>query len=117
MITFSPWRQPNFASSFPLGIYHIQKARKGEIYIWLEQKQNYNFAYFKDTSAGICKKSLPFLFDEFFSMTENGTGVGLTFCKLVMRELGGNITVDSVEGEYTTFIMSFPKLAPFNETK
>lgn len=91
-------------------LYHIQKVRKGRITIWLENTNHSNQVYFKDTSAGIAKKHLPFLFDEFFSMTANGTGVGLTFCQLVMRELGGNIKVESVEGEYTTFILSFPKL-------
>lgn len=91
-------------------LYFIQKVRKGKICIWFEQTPYHNIAYFKDTSAGINKRYLPMLFDEFFSMTSNGTGVGLTFCKLVMRELGGNIKVESIEGEFTTFILTFPKL-------
>lgn len=91
-------------------LYQIRKTKKGDINIWLEQLENTNIVYFKDTSSGINKKYLPHLFDEFFSMTTNGTGVGLTFCQLVMRELGGNIKVKSKEGEFTTFALSFPKL-------
>lgn len=91
-------------------LYYVRKAGKGQIYIWLEQKNNKNYLYFKDTSVGINKKYLPYLFDEFYSMTENGTGVGLTFCKLVMEELGGKIKVESVEHEYTTFTLIFPQI-------
>ena len=91
-------------------LYFIQKSSKGKIDIWLEQTTKHNLVYFKDTSAGINKKHLAHLFDEFFSMTSNGTGVGLTFCKFVMHELGGNIKVESIEGEFSTFILEFPKL-------
>lgn len=91
-------------------LYQIRKIKKGEVYIWFEQQSKCNIAYFKDTGPGINKKHLAFLFDEFFSMTSNGTGVGLTFCKLVMREIGGNIRVQSIEGIHTTFILTFPKL-------
>lgn len=98
-------------------LYHIRKAKKGKIMIWSERHDNKNILYFKDTGTGINKKNLPLLFDEFFSMTTNGTGVGLTFCKLVMNELGGAIKVDSIEDEHTTFILIFPKITPDNEAQ
>lgn len=96
-------------------LYQIRKVKKGEIYIWLENNSHSNIVYFKDTSSGINKKHLPRIFEEFFSMTTNGTGVGLTFCKLVMRETGGNIKVTSKEGVHTTFILTFPKATPPDE--
>jgi signal transduction histidine kinase len=50
------------------------------------------------------------IFERFFTTLESGrgTGIGLSFCKMVMEGLGGEITVDSTEGEFTTFRLLFP---------
>ena len=40
----------------------------------------------------------------------NGTGIGLSFCKSVMEGIGGKIEVESEEGEFTKFALSFPKV-------
>ncbi|KAB2836175.1 MAG: ATP-binding protein, partial [Caedimonadaceae bacterium] len=37
-------------------------------------------------------------------------GIGLAFCKSVMKSLGGDITCTSQYGEYTEFILTFPPL-------
>ncbi len=64
------------------------------------------------TASGISKKFLPKVFTLFGSQMsfQGGTGIGLAFCKLIMRSYGGNITCSSIEGEYTGFILKFPKL-------
>ena len=36
-----------------------------------------------------------------------GTGVGLAFCKTIMISYGGDIICNSIEGEYTEFVLSF----------
>lgn len=90
-------------------LYFIDKAGKGIISIWLEQTPHYNILHFKDTASGIPKKYLPYIFDRFFSKsTHQGTGIGLSFCKMVMENMRGKITCDSVEGSYTHFKLSFP---------
>lgn len=82
---------------------------QGQIKIWLEKNNNkYNKLYFKDTGKGIPKDILPHIFDQFFSRTYHGTGIGLTYCKIVMDSLGGSIICDSIEGSYTQFILNFP---------
>jgi signal transduction histidine kinase len=90
-------------------LYHIQAAGHGEIYIWLETGKHENYLHFKDTGPGIPAHRLPYLFRRFYSRTYHGTGIGLAFCKMVMEELGGNITCYSKEKEYTEFILVFPK--------
>jgi signal transduction histidine kinase len=50
------------------------------------------------------------IFDHFFTKTRHGTGVGLAYCKMVMEDLGGDMTCESVKGEYTHFILHFPVL-------
>lgn len=92
-------------------LYFIEKAGKGRISIWLEVQPNFNILHFKDTGPGIPQKYLSHIFERFYTQnTHQGTGVGLSFCKMVMESMGGNINCDSVEGEYAHFILKFPKL-------
>lgn len=87
-------------------IYYVTKAGKGNIQIWISQHK----LYFKDTGTGISADFLPHVFDRFFSKTRHGAGVGLTFCKMVMENLGGSIICESVEGDYTLFVLEFPNM-------
>jgi signal transduction histidine kinase len=89
-------------------LYHIKAARKGHIDIWFEQEKKANNLHFKDTGSGIPAKYMSHLFTQFFTKSHRGTGLGLTFCKLVMESFGGSIICRSVEGEYTEFVLSFP---------
>jgi hypothetical protein len=57
---------------------------------------------------GISSSQLARLFKHFYTTTFMGTGIGLSFCKLVMNRFGGNIRCESIEGQYTKFILSFP---------
>lgn len=90
--------------------YYISKARKGDIRLWLQHGTKYNEVHFRDTGAGIAACDLPHIFDHFFSRTKGGTGVGLSFCKMAMQNMGGDMTCDSKEGEYAEFVLLFPKL-------
>jgi two-component system aerobic respiration control sensor histidine kinase ArcB len=91
-------------------LYYVLKAGKGDIQIWTDKSNFFNKLYFKDSGTGISSAALPHVFDKFYSNTHYGAGVGLTFCKWVMENLGGSITCESVEGSYTLFILSFPIL-------
>ncbi|HBC71240.1 MAG TPA: ATP-binding protein [Coxiellaceae bacterium] len=89
-------------------LYYIARARKGQIYIHLENRENENRLYFKDTGKGIAKEMLSHIFNRFYSKTDGGVGIGLSFCKMAMEWMGGSITCQSVEGEYTEFVLHFP---------
>ncbi len=89
-------------------LYYIAKAEKGEIHIWTQKGQKYNTLYFKDTGPGIASELVPKIFDRFFTQSEYGAGIGLTYCKMVMESLDGVIHCDSREGEYTLFRLEFP---------
>jgi PAS domain S-box-containing protein len=91
-------------------LFYVADAGKGNIQIWLEPGNPYNKLIFKDTGKGIVPDILPHVFDRFFSKTHNGAGVGLTYCKMVMENLGGSITCESVLGDYTQFILNFPTI-------
>ncbi|NCX93257.1 MAG: PAS domain S-box protein [Gammaproteobacteria bacterium] len=89
-------------------LYFIEASCRGEIFISIERGSVENKLHFKDTSKGISKEVLPFIFRRFFSRTRHGAGIGLAFCKQAMHGFGGNIECESEEGVYTEFILSFP---------
>jgi PAS domain S-box-containing protein len=92
-------------------LYYVAAANKGDagrIYITLENGENENRIHFKDTGTGISKDVLPKIFDDFFSDAVHGTGIGLSFCRMAMKQMGGSIICESHEGEFTEFVLSFP---------
>ena len=65
-----------------------------------------------DTGEGIVPENLDKIFEPFFTTKEigQGTGLGLSVTYGLVKDLGGNITVDSVVDEGTTFTVSFPAM-------
>lgn len=90
-------------------IYYVKAAKKGDIHIWTELCHDKNILHFKDTGKGMAPEVLTHLFEPFFSKTHHGTGIGLAYCKMMMNSVGGDITCESKEGEYTHFQLIFPK--------
>ena len=71
-----------------------------------------------DTGAGISAEQLPHIFDKFF-MADNqaqaatkGTGLGLAIAREIVEAHGGQITVESREGEGTIFVVTLPIEVP-----
>jgi len=68
----------------------------------------------QDTGIGISKQNLTHIFDEFrqadgsTSRRFGGTGLGLAIAKKYANLLGGNITVKSIPGEGSEFVLSLP---------
>jgi two-component system NtrC family sensor kinase len=63
-----------------------------------------------DTGHGIADENLRRIFDPFFTTREvgEGTGLGLSICYGIVRDHGGQISVDSRVGEGTTFTVQLP---------
>ena len=64
----------------------------------------------RDNGTGISEDVLGHIFNPFFSTREGalGAGPGLSIAADVTRRAGGNLTVDSVYGEFAEFTMSLP---------
>lgn len=62
----------------------------------------------EDNGIGISKSNLRKLGTPFFTTKDKGTGLGLTTCYKMIEDHGGNISVKSVEGLGTTFIIKLP---------
>ncbi|WP_237757970.1 sensor histidine kinase [Legionella oakridgensis] len=89
-------------------LYVIAMSERGDISIWTECSDKFNYLYVKDTAKGMTKQQLTRLFDHFYTTTFMGTGIGLSFCKLVMNRFGGDIVCEAQEGVYTKFTLTFP---------
>lgn len=89
-------------------LYYVKAAGKGNISIWAESSPQGNYLYFKDTGKGVPALMVSHIFDRFYAHTRHGTGIGLAFCKTVIESFGGTIVCESIEGEYTTFILKLP---------
>ncbi len=62
-----------------------------------------------DKGEGISKKNIVRIFDPFFSTRPDHVGLGLTFSKKVIEELGGEISVESRLRRGTTVTLTFPR--------
>lgn len=73
---------------------------------------------FRDNGIGISKEFITKIFDMFFRATDRseGAGLGLYIVKETIDKLAGNIQVDSVLGEGTTFKIQIPNLKILKET-
>ena len=63
---------------------------------------------FQDKGVGIKKEDFRKLFTPFFTTKAQGMGVGLAICKRFIELHGGSITVESEEGEGSTFTVILP---------
>lgn len=91
-------------------LYHLgRKAGGGTILIKTGMTKEAHILSITDTGPGIPSDQMPYIFDPFYSRTQHGTGLGLSFCRAVLTRFGGTIGCESVLGKSTTFILSFPK--------
>jgi two-component system, sporulation sensor kinase E len=63
-----------------------------------------------DTGKGIPAKILGQVFNPFFSTKHKGSGLGLAMTKKIMEDLGGAVTLNSIENQGTTVTLFFPPL-------
>ena len=93
-------------------LYFLKSYPESNIYITLEKGEQFNRVKVKDTGPGIPSENLDKLFDAYFtSGKKGGTGLGLAYCKRIMQAFGGDITCNSVVGEFTEFVLTFPVIS------
>ena len=60
-----------------------------------------------DNGSGISKEVQEKIFVPFFTTKQNGSGIGLSLSRQIMRMHGGTITCRSQEGEGSAFVLRF----------
>lgn len=99
----------------------IKFTSHGRVDIKIERNQdplrpgNIYFAI-QDSGVGISEENIPHLFQPFsqadssISRRFGGTGLGLSICKMLAELMGGDIRVQSSEGQGSTFSFTLPLL-------
>jgi PAS domain S-box-containing protein len=62
----------------------------------------------RDHGVGISPRAVKQIFDPFFSTKVSGSGLGLAVTRRILQDHGGDIEVESQEGQGTTFFLRFP---------
>ncbi|MDX1765390.1 MAG: HAMP domain-containing sensor histidine kinase [Candidatus Saccharimonadales bacterium] len=97
----------------------VKYSNKGSITIRHELKDKSIITRVKDTGIGMSAKERERLFSRFYRVKNErtksipGTGLGLWIIKQYIEKMGGKISVDSLEGEGTEFIVELPR-SPVN---
>ncbi|NWF72928.1 MAG: HAMP domain-containing protein, partial [Nitrospirae bacterium] len=68
----------------------------------------------EDSGPGIPKQHLSKIFDPFFTTKEQGegSGLGLTVARRIIKKFGGDIRIESQEGRGTSCIVTLPLIPP-----
>lgn len=80
--------------------------KDGKIYIETSSNDHENIIEVRDNGHGIPTENLTKIFDSLFTTKASGTGLGLPYCKSVIEQHGGTISVST---NPTTFTIILPR--------
>lgn len=91
----------------------VKKGKTQTISIYAEDKHDYWKTYIRDQGIGIHAQYYERIFEVFKRLHSKneyeGTGIGLAICKKIVEKHGGDIGVESVYGEGSTFYFTLKK--------
>jgi len=89
-------------------IQAINGKEEGHIYVkGLIDRRGRPSIIINDNGSGISEETMEKIFVPFFTTKSNGTGVGLSLSRQIMRLHKGTITVESTPDKSTSFVLSF----------
>ncbi len=80
----------------------------GKLIIETVREEDSVLCSFKDTGVGIVPELMGRIFDPFFTTKGSGSGLGLSISYAIIEKHGGEMSVKSVPGKGTAFIISLP---------
>ena len=83
---------------------------KGEIHFGYLEKEDFVEFYVKDSGIGIPAERVATIFQRFGKINDfvQGTGLGLTLCRMLVEKMGGRIWLRSQEGKGSRFYFTLP---------
>lgn len=83
---------------------------KGEIHFGYREKEDFVEFYVKDSGIGIPAERVATIFQRFGKINDfvQGTGLGLTLCRMLVEKMGGRIWLRSQEGKGNRFYFTLP---------
>ncbi|AEB08174.1 response regulator receiver sensor signal transduction histidine kinase [Desulfobacca acetoxidans DSM 11109] len=80
----------------------------GTLTIISARRNHYGQIQVSDTGVGIPSKILPHIFDPFFTTKSSGPGLGLAMVHKIIKQHGGQISVETEPNKGTTFSILLP---------
>ncbi|TAD95583.1 MAG: hypothetical protein EAZ97_15245 [Bacteroidetes bacterium] len=85
----------------------------GKVFVWTKNKENYLEIGIKDNGKGISQEKLNLIFDTYYQAEQENqlgisSGLGLTFCKMVIEKHQGSIHAFSEPQKGTSIVFYLP---------
>jgi len=80
----------------------------GVMYFKTVRDGDFIHIYVCDTGTGISEENMAKIFEPYFTTKQFGSGLGLTVVYKIIKEHGGDIVLESVENQGTTFTINLP---------
>jgi two-component system, sporulation sensor kinase E len=82
--------------------------RRGILRIHTDRDDTHVVVSFTDTGGGISAENLSRVFEPYFTTKTSGTGLGLLIVRRIVREHGGELSIESKEGKGLTLTIRLP---------
>jgi signal transduction histidine kinase len=82
--------------------------RRGILHIRTDMDESHVLIRFTDTGGGISAENLSHVFEPYFTTKPSGTGLGLLIVRRIVREHGGELSMESSEGKGLTLTIRLP---------
>lgn len=82
--------------------------RRGILRIRTDRDDTHVLVSFTDTGGGMSAENLSRVFEPYFTTKSSGTGLGLLIVRRIVREHGGELSIESSEGKGLTLTIRLP---------
>jgi two-component system, sporulation sensor kinase E len=82
--------------------------RRGALRIRTDRDDTHALISFIDTGSGMSAENLGRIFEPYFTTKASGTGLGLLIVRRIVREHGGELSIESSEGKGLTLTIRLP---------
>jgi len=82
--------------------------RRGTLRIHTDRDDTHVLISFVDTGSGMSAENLGRVFEPYFTTKPSGTGLGLLIVRRIVREHGGELSIESSEGKGLTLTIRLP---------
>jgi two-component system, sporulation sensor kinase E len=82
--------------------------RRGTLHIRTDMDDTHVIVSFVDTGSGMSAGNLSRVFEPYFTTKSSGTGLGLLIVRRIVREHGGELSIESNEGEGLKLTIRLP---------
>ena len=95
----------------------VKYTKKGEVIIRTYEEKNKFYIRCSDTGIGMSAEERERLFEKFYRIKNEetkdlrGTGLGLWITVQIVKQMNGNLSVESIKGVGSHFIISFPSIS------